>query len=192
MDAKMVFEKIAEANPQAAEFLLAAGPEIKDSPFNDEIIEDLDGIFKQASWGQFGGALGLGVASAVGAGIATSLAGDAMDAVKRGITKTRNYRGMLRENPDLQKHPMGAKAVQGVFSTLHRFNPEFAGDPLVAGTFVRNHLNSATGTSIDLGSLNSLVGARKNLSDVKGRGMTGPAGAFGAGQNAFGKPGDKI
>jgi hypothetical protein len=99
---------------------------------------------------------------------------------------------MLRENPDLQKHPMGAKAVQGVFSTLHRFNPEFAGDPLVAGTFVRNHLESADPKRIDIGTLTNLVSARKNLGDVRGKGLPQTSGSFAEGGKSLGdflKPG---
>lgn len=187
--AQVVFEKIAEVNPEAYQRLVEAGPEVKDSEFNDEIIEDLTGIIKKAAgWGTFGSTVGLGMASHIGTGIASSLAGDLYDSLKRGITKTRNYRSMLSENPDLQKHPMGAKAVQGVFSTLHRFNPEFAGDPLVAGTFVRNHLESADPKRIDIGALTGLTGARKNLSDVKSKAMGAPSSAFSAGQSFFPPP----
>ena len=182
----LFFQKIAEVAPEAHQFIKEAAPEIWDSPFEPEITADVMGIFakgesflKQAG---FGTEFGLGVAGALGAGIATGLAGDAMDAIKRGLSKTRDYRGMLRENPDLQGHPMGAKAVQGVFGTLHKFNPEFASDPLVAGTFVRNHLESADPHRIDIGMLSSMTTARKNIQDVKSKSVTAPSGAFGAGK----------
>jgi hypothetical protein len=89
------------------------------------------------------------------------------DALRRGITKNLHYKTMLKENPDLREHT--AKDVQRVFSTLHRFNPEFSADPMVAGSFVRNNLSLAGSDqgTVDMHTLINLVGARKNLADIK-------------------------
>lgn len=188
----LLFEKIAQVAPQHYQTLVGATEAVLTSPFRDEITEDISGIMQKGAafmkTAGFGREFGMGVASSVGAGIAESLAGDAMDAIKRGLTKTLHYRSMLRENPDLKMHPMGAHAVQGVFSTLHKFNPEFAGDPLVAGTFVRNHLESADPKRIDIGMLTNMTAARKNLSDVKSKSFSTPSGAWNTGKA---KPKDK-
>ena len=63
--AQVVFEKISEVDPEAYQRLVDAGPEVKDSEFNDEIVEDLTGIIKKAAgWGTFGSTVGLGMAPA--------------------------------------------------------------------------------------------------------------------------------
>jgi hypothetical protein len=110
---------------------------------------------------------GIGAGTALAAGVAYHLAGDIYDATRRAITKTHHYKQMLEVNPDLRDRP--AKTVQRIFSTLHKFNPEFAGDPSVAGSFVRNNLELAGSDqgTVDMHTLINLVGARKNLSDVK-------------------------
>ena len=59
-----------------------------------------------------------------------------------------------------------AKSVQSAFSTLHRFNPDFASDPMVAGSFVRRQAQFQGG-EFDANTLSSLVSARSNLSNMK-------------------------
>jgi hypothetical protein len=176
MSMDLWMQKIAEVSPEAHDFMMTAAPEIGESPFRDEIVDEVRGIFKKVAmdWagvGDTAAKAGIGVGVAAGAGIAMSLAGDAMDALKRGITKGKHYRSMLRENQDLQEHPMGAKATQAMFSTLHKFNPEFAADPYVAGTFVRNQLDAAGADKkqVDLSTLTGLISARKNLSDIRSK-----------------------
>ena len=175
-DTKMVFEKIAEVAPEIHAEMMAMAPEVRESPFRDEILADLNGIFEKVAldWAgakDIAGKVGIGVGVSAGAGIAMALAGDGLDALKRGITKGYHYRNMLKENPDLQSHPMGAKATQQMFSTLHKFNPEFAGDALVAGTFVRNQLDAAGADKkqIDISTLTGLISARKNLTDIRSK-----------------------
>jgi hypothetical protein len=132
---------------------------------------------KKAGWEQFAqnnpmkakalGAVGAGAAGVAGsalAGIAYSLAGDLFESAKRGITKSRDYKNMMSENPDLKELP--AKNVQRAFSVLHRFNPEFASDPVVAGSFVRRGATFADeGSMADTKMLGDLVNARKNIHD---------------------------
>lgn len=157
--------KIAEVAPDKHAFFLKTAAEVRESPFRDEIVEELDGIMKKANQGMPGmpwGNMAKGVGAAVGSSIAISLAGDMYDSLKRGITKGRNYKAMMKANPDLGEHD--AKQVQKVFSTLHRFNPEFSSDPNVAGAFVKKQVGLE---SFDPQMLTQLVGARKNLSDVR-------------------------
>lgn len=170
MSTRELMEKVAQTDPEFLKVVEASRDEVKESPFRDEIVGSMDGILKTAGFG--GGTMGslgkgaLALGGAVGAGIAHSLAGDLYDALKRGLTKTRNYKAMVEANPDL--HDRAAKDVQNAFSTLHTFNPDFAADPHVAGSYVRQQLTLAGDSGqVDLHTLTSLVGARKNLSDVK-------------------------
>lgn len=172
MDGTELMKKVAEVAPEKYDFIVKTASEVRSSPFRDEIVTELDGIIKKAamSSGEMGGMLGRGVLSfgagvaahAMG-GVALALAGDAVDSLRRGITKTRNYKRMLAANPDLRDKP--AAEVQAIFSTLHRFNPDFSGDPLVAGSFVRNHAD--LGAGIGLESLKSLVDSRKGLNESR-------------------------
>jgi hypothetical protein len=164
----ILMQKVAEAAPEKYLFIMKTAEEVRESPYRDEILEQLGAIVKKAAamgnpsmLRRFGGAAA-GVGAMAATGIAYSLAGDMYDAVKRGISKTRNYRTMLEANPDLKDLP--AANVQKAFATLHRFNPEFAGDPTVAGSFVRRQ---AQFPEFDTNQLANLVGARKNLSDLK-------------------------
>jgi hypothetical protein len=163
-------QKISQVAPDKYSFILKTAAEIRESPFRDEIVGHLDALIKKANMmappgmgARFGNALA-GVGAMAATGIAYSLAGDMYDAAKRGITKSRDYKAMLKENPDL--HEMPAKDIQKAFSTLHRFNPEFAGDPMVAGSFVRQRAN-LPGGEFDAQMLTSLVGSHKNLADTK-------------------------
>ena len=170
MNSSSLMQKVAEVAPDKYNFLLKTSSEVRESPFRDEILEQLSFIMKKANSGLtpppgMGSRLGnaaAGIGAAVATGIAFSLAGDMFDAAKRGITKSRNYRSMLKENPDLKELP--AEHVQKAFSALHRFNPEFAGDPTVAGSFVRRQAQLG---EFDAQQLTNLVGARKNLTDIK-------------------------
>ena len=49
------------------------------------------------------------------------------------INKSRAYRAMLKEHPELSDSPR----IQRAFDTLWRFSPNTAQDPLVSGTFVK-------------------------------------------------------
>jgi len=103
-------------------------------------------------------ALGYGlVGTAMGA--AGTAGGMALSAAKDKIDKARSYRGMLEDNPQLQN--ADPNIVQKAFNTLHRFNPEFAKDPLVAGTFVQNVVDQER---LDIGTVKSLVEARRSMS----------------------------
>jgi hypothetical protein len=113
-------------------------------------------------------ALGAAVGTAAAGGIALALAGDMYDAAKRGITKGRDYKSMMKENPSLQRLP--AKDVQKAFSVLHRFNPEFASDATVAGAWVGRQVQVTSmnpDAYADSSMLKGLVDSRKNITDVR-------------------------
>lgn len=177
MNAQLWMQKIAEVAPDIHQALDETVPLVRESPFREEIVQELDGLFKRADefplleamkpvpFRQRAQGFGEDIGANIAQSVATSLANDAFDAVKRGITKGWYYRKMLKNNPDLQKKD--ARMVKQVFSTLHRYNPEYTADPWVAGTWVRDHTNLATLGSIDIGTVNQIVGARKNIVDVK-------------------------
>lgn len=162
-----LMQKVAQVAPAKYSFIMKTASEVRQSPFRNEIIEDLDALIKRANqsfMSRVGGAIGpaaAGIGATVATGIAYNLAGDMFDSVKRGITKSRGYKAMLRENPDLAEHP--AKDVQKIYSTLHRFNPDFAMDPMVAGSFVRRQ--AALG-EFDTKMLTEAISARKNLDGI--------------------------
>jgi len=82
----------------------------------------------------------------------------AYSGVKDTIQKSQAYDSMLEATPEL--HDANPDLVQKGFNTLFRFNPEFAKDPLVAGTFVKNVVDQER---INLGDVRSLVDARKSM-----------------------------
>jgi hypothetical protein len=168
-----LMQKVAEVAPKHHDFLLKTAEEVKNSPFKEEIVGELDGLMKKAFqmpvWAgdaarNFGGGAAT-VGGAVAAGIAYALAGDMYDAAKRGITKTRNYKTMLMENPDLKTMP--AKNVQKAFSVLHKLNPDFASDPTIAGAWVKRQAIYGDDSLGDAGNLKQLVDARKGLSESR-------------------------
>lgn len=173
MSYDQLMQKVAEVAPKHHEFLLKTAEEVKTSPYKDEITEELDGLMKKAfqmpGWASnmgksMAGGAGM-VGGAVAAGIAYALAGDMYDAAKRGITKSRNYQQMMAANPDLKQLP--AQSVQKAFSVLHRFNPEFASDPTVAGAWVKSRSQFGEDAYANVQDMGQLISSRKNLMDAK-------------------------
>lgn len=95
-----------------------------------------------------------------GAGVAA--VGSATIAGARAIADKSSlaysYRNMLKNNPELAEED--STSTQRAFKTLHRLNPEYAKDPLIAGTFVGNTLRAE---SLHMGDLNQLVQARRAM-----------------------------
>lgn len=89
--------------------------------------------------------------------------------IKHGLSKAKYYKNMIDANPELQNKNVDAVVVQKHFDTLHKFNPEYASDPVVAGTYIQNAMEYAR-PSLD--TVNNLVQARKNHIEAQGR--TGP------------------
>jgi len=160
MRAEQLFEKIAEVRPEVYQFFAATQDEVRESPFRDEIVGRLNELVKVA--GLMGNIAG-GVGTTIATGIAYNLAGDLYDSLRRGLTKGRNYRNMLAANPDLKRED--GQKVRRAFEVLHQFNPEFSGNPVVAGSFVRDQAQLNELGNIQM--LGNLVSARKNLSDIK-------------------------
>ena len=60
------------------------------------------------------------------------------DSVAKPIKKRSAFNKMMADNPSLKKE--NPTDVKRVFNTLFRFNPKMAGDPLVAGSFMKRTL----------------------------------------------------
>lgn len=92
----------------------------------------------------------------------TDVAKDAYRALKSKVTENKNYQAMLEKNPSLRNHP-DQEMIRDTFKTLHRFNPAYSGDPLVAGTFVQNAVDMER---LDVNQVNQLVSAAKTIKDT--------------------------
>lgn len=176
---------VAEVAPSHYDFLVKTAGEIRRSPFKDEIATEMNEIIKAAEESQekiameFGsfasgvsdaaGAFGRQplvkyIGSTVAAGVALSLAGDLYEAARRGLTKSRHWSNMLEQNPQLADQSKTDPMVKTVFNTLHRFNPEFSGDPHVAASFVKAQLEYPD----DVGIPQQIVKSRSEIRNAGG------------------------
>ncbi len=81
-----------------------------------------------------GAGTALGAAGVTAAGVAAMKIYDA-------LSSGRNFRTVLANNPDIEAaHQANPKQVNLMYSSLRTFNPTFAKDPLVAGTYLRQML----------------------------------------------------
>lgn len=98
---------------------------------------------------QMGGKLLQEIPKGVGAGLAAAgigAAGAAVNKIVDAIQKRRDFRQMMEYNPHLQEaHAADPKRFNQVYSTLRTFNPAFAADPIVAGTYMDRMWNSPQG-----------------------------------------------
>jgi hypothetical protein len=132
------------------------------------------------------GSVGLGALI----GTATDYSGKAIDAIKKKAHKASSFKTMMNKNPHLSEADPGE--VEDAFNTLYRFNPAYAEDPLVAGTFVKNVLDQER---VDIGTVSNLVGAHKQITEANKR-RSGkeffmnkvPMGAMSAGGGSIGGP----
>lgn len=104
---------------------------------------------------------GAGVA-ALGGGV--SLADTATEKMSNAVKKRSYYRGMLDDNPALKKE--NPKDVGRIFNTLFRFNKKMAGDPLVAGSFLKRSLQFKD-EGIQPVDVKTLTEVGKHLADSK-------------------------
>jgi hypothetical protein len=93
----------------------------------------------------------------------------AVNKVREVANKSRAYKEMLEVNPHLQGGD--AITVQRYFNTLHRMNPGFAEDPIIAGSFVSNQLGLHTPNRPHAG----MFEAARQLATVSRSGPAGPS-----------------
>lgn len=160
-------QKMAEVAPNAYNFILKTAAEVRASPFREEIVAELNTSMEKAAGlnpggipAQIGKNLLTYAPVMIIGGVAATLAGDMVDSIRRGLTKTHNYKKMLKANDDLDGSDPSVKAN---FETLHRFNPEYSADPNVAGGYVRH----AKQFPSDIGMVHGLVSSRKAIRDSR-------------------------
>lgn len=132
--------------------------ELDENPsFRKEASEKLAnaGLMEHIPWKQTAGTL----LAAAGIQAAGTVVSDIYRSARDALMKSRNYKAMLDENPDLAQKD--ARAVQKAFNTLNTFNPNYAGDPSVAGQFVRDSMQLER---VPIEQINSIVRARHEIS----------------------------
>jgi hypothetical protein len=104
------------------------------------------------------GAVMLGGTAAVG-GTVLGLGEQGVEAIHNAASRAIGFHTMMKDNPDLDK--MDRKRVHTMYNTLHRFNPEMARDPYVAGGWMRR---IAEYDVVDPKTISDLISARSKAS----------------------------
>lgn len=104
-------------------------------------VDEFLAMKKEANLGQLGkmvgGEVGKGMLQAAGGAMIVGLAGAAMKAFQ-AAKKRRSFQGMMEHNPDLQEFQReDPQRFNAHYNSLHGMNPEFAQDPIVSGTYMR-------------------------------------------------------
>ncbi|WP_394831708.1 hypothetical protein LVJ94_34865 [Pendulispora rubella] len=109
-----------------------------------------------------------GAAGTVGAAAITLAAAKIFDAA----TKARDFRRMLDENPDLQAHhDNDPRRFNVLYSSLRTFNPAFARDPVVSGSYMRRLVDSPLPGGILTDALSLRDKMPSPLHDAMARGL---------------------
>jgi hypothetical protein len=179
-----VMEKVAFALSLSEKLVPEFAQEITDDiqdilEVTHQRMADFDAMPKTASVGEIAGKAGLGVATGLGAALFSSLGADMYDAARRGLTKSRNFNAIVRQNPELV-HKYDKSTLQKSFNTLHRYGPEFTADPTLGAQL----LGAMAETASSGGNYNvvkDLLGSRKNLAEARFKEFS-PKVSFGLGK----------
>lgn len=147
-------------------------------------MNPVDEFLKEASWGAafsrglgsqgFGHAMAEGAGRAlpgimVGLGLAagSNLMSKGISAASERLTKTRDYKAMLKSSPGLKEYDAGQ--VQMVYNSLRSQSPTMAKDPLIAGSFVRRtmEMSPESGPFIDPQTVKTIAEAQRNVSQAR-------------------------
>lgn len=174
-----IIEKLAAAGHLSLEQVEAL--EKRASDLAEEISKDpelvaklaqgkLPPTFWQATKGKMVEMLPALAASAllgIGVGVGNTLISTGKKPIKSIMEKAQHgkrFDKMLDANPDLKREDQ--TKVRAHFATLHRFNPDYADDPLVAGEYVKQNLNME---GINFNTVKSIVDARKALTEARSK-----------------------
>lgn len=155
---KLTPEQVARVRERVYTFMKLA----HDNPeFHREAMKKLG-----ADWGRLGQEVSKNVVSGIALagtlGVVSAGIGAGQEALRRYTAKRdlqTGFDNMLAANPELKR--MGdKKRMQAIYTTLHTFNPDYAKDPLVSGTFVDNALAQER---VDVGMINSVVDAQDKI-----------------------------
>ena len=140
------------------------------NPLN-EFLEEYGQPEKTAfDWGR--AASGAGNAAISGAavtGMSAVIGGGAVAATKifNAATKARDFRNMMQYNPDLQEHhDRDPRMFNQMFTSLRSMNPAYSKDPLIAGTYMRQMVDSPMTAG---GKLTETLGTRDKFPSTLGR-----------------------
>lgn len=140
------------------------------NPLEDFLTEYGPVETKEADLKGFGRQFGGAVTSGLGAATATAALGAGAVGVKAlydAATSGRDFRAMLSHNEDLRDHHTNdPRRVNQLYSSLRSMNPNFAKDPIVAGTYMRRMIDSPLGAG---GILAETVGARSQFPSILDR-----------------------
>jgi hypothetical protein len=121
---------------EAARGAAGVASDLIGSPFQlgkETVEKGLPGALKTVGYGTLGTAMLAAPAMALAAG--WEAGGDIWDKALGAWDRVRGYQKMMKANPELEEQD--ETKVRSAYSTLHRFNPEMAGDPFVSGSFVK-------------------------------------------------------
>lgn len=135
----------------------------RDPEFRKEAMEKL------ASVGDFANAVKDHIKDLIIPMTATALLGAAITGgstlartgIEQAVGKKKKkdaFEEMMKSNPRLKNH--SEEDIHKAFDSLYRFNPHYAKDPWVAGTFVNETLSQER---LDVNTVNNLVAAKDKL-----------------------------
>lgn len=129
----------------------------------EKMASALGSFFSSPAMKSVGGALGLAAVAGVGNAATDAIINTAATAIGNigaSKRKAKSFENMLEYNPNLRK--VDSKKLHAAFNTLHKFNPEYASDPLVASEFVNQAVSVNT---MPLQMVNQVVQAKKQIVD---------------------------
>lgn len=134
--------------------------DLLDEYLSSDAHEELEkrAIVNQQALRFIGRRVGTGALEAAGGAALLTLGGAAIKAFK-AIGKKRDFKGMMEANPDLSEFQReNSKQFTQHYTSFRNMNPQFAGDPVVAGTYMRQmSMSPATAGKV---IVESLGGAR--------------------------------
>ena len=154
-EGKLTPEQVERIGRNVAEFKKAAE---EDPKFRAEAKEKLAGFFDHINWKATAGTM----AAAAGIQAGSNVINDVYQNVKGSVAKARNYKDMINANPELSR--MNSREVQRHFSTLHKFNPDYASDPNVAGQYIQDSIQMER---TPLEQVNALVKSRSDMAKAR-------------------------
>lgn len=168
MNAQELFEAAAEVRPDLMEKTAAIISALEGEGldvFSAGVLADIEGLTDHtmvkvaasptAVWGA-------AVGGTLLSGLAASMATDLYDAAKRGLTKGRNFREIMKVNPELKGYDK--TRLQNSYDALHRYAPEFTADPMLGGTLLKAVAEVPGNEHV---IIKDLLSSRKNLQEAK-------------------------
>lgn len=125
------------------------------NPVEEFLLEkralNLGGMLQSPTARRLGGAAGTALAAGAGAAAFAGAVGSA-EKLYLAATKAHDFRKMIEANPDLRvHHEQDPAGFNRMFTSLRTFAPDFTREPMVAGAFMRNAMESDEGSRGMLG-----------------------------------------